>query len=135
MDWQRGKIPFFTLPPDYKEGEDDTPLPLTTTSTQPTDQVNATTAAEQGVEGDVAAANAARAVADAAPLPVPAEAVTEEDAAREAGAGPEEAAAGECLHSHASATAPMLYFLQYLDLCARCHHHQNPCGTSSSHSG
>eukprot|EP00197_Chlamydomonas_leiostraca_P015563 CAMPEP_0202868082 /NCGR_PEP_ID=MMETSP1391-20130828/10164_1 /ASSEMBLY_ACC=CAM_ASM_000867 /TAXON_ID=1034604 /ORGANISM="Chlamydomonas leiostraca, Strain SAG 11-49" /LENGTH=726 /DNA_ID=CAMNT_0049548195 /DNA_START=12 /DNA_END=2192 /DNA_ORIENTATION=+ len=64
-DWQRGKIPFFTLPPDYKEEE------------------------------EVAAAKAE--------VPVPAQAVTEEDALLEAGARPENAmeaarAAQDLLH-------------------------------------
>ncbi|GFR50420.1 hypothetical protein Agub_g12637 [Astrephomene gubernaculifera] len=71
-DWQRGKVPFFTLPPDH------------------TDEAPAKTeeAAEAG-----AAAPAEVAAAVEAELPVPRELVTEEDAAKEAGAKPEVAAA------------------------------------------
>ncbi|GIM05189.1 hypothetical protein Vretimale_9632 [Volvox reticuliferus] len=64
-DWQRGKIPFFTLPPDHTED-----------------------APGAGAEdaSTAAAVNPAR-------LPVPSEMVTEEDAMKEAGAKPEAAAA------------------------------------------
>ncbi|PNH08829.1 Nucleolar GTP-binding protein 2 [Tetrabaena socialis] len=88
-DWQRGKVPFFTLPPDHT---DEAPPPK----------------AGGGGRGKSAAAIAAAAAAAAAAagaaagdvaepraedLPVPREMVTEEDAAKEAGVKPEVAAA------------------------------------------
>ncbi len=74
-DWQRGKVPFFTLPPDHT---DDAPG----------------AAAGSGAEGGKGEGKEAAAAAGAGALPVPKELVTEEDAAREAGAKPEAAAAG-----------------------------------------
>ncbi|KAG2442233.1 hypothetical protein HYH02_009717 [Chlamydomonas schloesseri] len=73
-DWQRGKVPFFTLPPDH-------------TDAPPEAAVAAAAAA--------AALPAAGAPVETGPggLPVPRELVTEEDAAGEAGAKPEAAAA------------------------------------------
>ncbi len=77
-DWQRGKIPFFTLPPDHvpedqfqqrQGGKDEEAAP-------------APAVEEQGAEE-----------AHPQQLPEPAEAVTEQDAMGEAGARPEEAAA------------------------------------------
>ncbi|EFJ47260.1 hypothetical protein VOLCADRAFT_81595 [Volvox carteri f. nagariensis] len=67
-DWQRGKVPFFTLPPDHTE---DAP---------------GSAAAKDDVLTGLGTASAAA-------LPVPKELVTEEDAAKEAGAKPEAAAA------------------------------------------
>ena len=62
LDWQKGKIPFFTLPPGHTEEK---PPPML--------------------------------IEEVIPLPEPAEAVTEADAAGEAGARPEDAAAGVCV--------------------------------------
>lgn len=70
-DWQRGKIPFFTLPPDHLE--------------------EAPTASTSVVADSVLGVGSA---ADAL-LPIPSELVTEEDAVKEAGAKPEVAAAGK----------------------------------------
>ncbi|GLC34322.1 Nuclear/nucleolar GTPase 2 [Pleodorina starrii] len=66
-DWQRGKVPFFTLPPNHT---DEVPPP----------------AASAGEEAVTAAETASA-------LPIPKELVTEEDAMKEAGAKPEAAAA------------------------------------------
>ncbi|GAX81235.1 hypothetical protein CEUSTIGMA_g8667.t1 [Chlamydomonas eustigma] len=73
LDWQKGKIPFFTLPPGHTEEKPSQPSTL--------EPAVADTAVLPlgGVE--------------AGQLPEPAEAVTEEDATREAGANPEDAAA------------------------------------------
>ncbi|KAF5842967.1 NUC091 domain-containing protein [Dunaliella salina] len=65
-DWQRGKIPYFTLPPDYK----------------PEEEQRLALAAEAAVDEETRAE-----------LPAPTNAVTEEDAQREAGVVPETAAA------------------------------------------
>ncbi|GLI67162.1 hypothetical protein VaNZ11_011375 [Volvox africanus] len=67
-DWQRGKIPFFTLPPDHLEEAPGTNL----------------------MTGNASPAAARNTVPC---LPIPSELVTEEDAAKEAGAEPEAAAA------------------------------------------
>jgi nuclear GTP-binding protein len=72
-DWQRGRIPFFSLPPDY--------VPEL-----------AVAAAQQGADGAAGPVVAGREGATAA-LPEPAGAVSEADAAGEAGARPEGAAA------------------------------------------
>ena len=83
LDWQKGKIPFFTLPPGHTEEK---PPPM------------AAVAAAGAVAGAVAGVAVPPAEAlDVAEeeLPAPAEAVTEEDAVKEAGARPEDAAAGE----------------------------------------
>uniref|UniRef100_A0A7S3R4D1 Nuclear/nucleolar GTPase 2 n=2 Tax=Dunaliella tertiolecta TaxID=3047 RepID=A0A7S3R4D1_DUNTE len=65
-DWQRGKIPYFTLPPDYK----------------PEEEQRLASAAEAAVDEETRAE-----------LPAPSHAVTEEDAQGEAGVEPETAAA------------------------------------------
>ncbi|KAG2491941.1 hypothetical protein HYH03_009674 [Edaphochlamys debaryana] len=75
-DWQRGKIPFFTLPPGHT---DEAP--------------GSVPAADKAGEGAGAKEEAAAEPAAEPELPVPRELVTEEDAAREAGAKPEAAAA------------------------------------------
>mmetsp|Transcript_35555 Transcript_35555/g.78915 ORF Transcript_35555/g.78915 Transcript_35555/m.78915 type:complete len:702 (+) Transcript_35555:106-2211(+) len=77
-DWQRGKVPFFTLPPDYQEKA-------------PVKEL-----------GDAVAQQPAPELLE---LPVPAEAVTEEDALAEAGARPENAAAAARAVRDALATA------------------------------
>mmetsp|Transcript_26598 Transcript_26598/g.79029 ORF Transcript_26598/g.79029 Transcript_26598/m.79029 type:complete len:697 (-) Transcript_26598:587-2677(-) len=74
-DWQRGKVPFFTLPPGHTE---DAPPPD-----------------DGGAAGGAAAA----------PLPLPAGGVTEEDAMREAGARPADAAAAAAAAREALAAA------------------------------
>lgn len=66
-DWQRGKIPYFSLPPDYK----------------PEEELRVVAAAEAAVDAETRAE-----------LPVPAGGVTEEDAQGEAGAEAGAAAAG-----------------------------------------
>ncbi|KAG2434724.1 hypothetical protein HXX76_007614 [Chlamydomonas incerta] len=73
-DWQRGKVPFFTLPPDHTEAR---PEAAAAAAQQPEAAAAAADAVETGPGG----------------LPVPREMVTEEDAAAEAGAKPEVAAA------------------------------------------
>jgi hypothetical protein len=70
-DWQRGKIPFFTLPPNH------------------TDEAPGSKPVAPAAEAAAAAAEEPTA------LPVPRELVTEEDAVGEVGAKPEVAAAGE----------------------------------------
>ncbi|KXZ54741.1 hypothetical protein GPECTOR_4g810 [Gonium pectorale] len=75
-DWQRGKIPFFTLPPDHTEEAPGAPAD-----------------AAAAAAATVAPAGEASAAAGPGELPVPRELVTEEDAVREAGAKPEAAAA------------------------------------------
>jgi nuclear GTP-binding protein len=71
-DWQRGKIPYFTLPPDYKPDE------------------------EVAVERRAAAAVDEETRAQ---LPVPQHAVSEEEARQEAGALAAQAAEGGRLSS------------------------------------
>ncbi|GIL53473.1 hypothetical protein Vafri_9068 [Volvox africanus] len=68
-DWQRGKIPFFTLPPDHL------------------DEIPGTSNVAAEDTSAVAVGNMAHG------LPIPSELVTEEDAVKEAGAKPEAAAA------------------------------------------
>ncbi|KAF6258820.1 NUC091 domain-containing protein [Scenedesmus sp. NREL 46B-D3] len=79
-DWQRGKIPFYTLPPGYSE------LP-------------------PGAAGAAAAGGAAAAAAVQQQKQMFAEAVTEDDAAAEAGARPESAAAAAQALRDAAAAA------------------------------
>ena len=74
LDWQKGKIPFFTLPPGHTEEK---PPPMA------------------AVEAGEAAPVVTAVVEELDELPAPAEAVTEQDAIQEAGARAEDAAAGE----------------------------------------
>lgn len=76
LDWQKGKIPFFTLPPGHTEEKPPPSAAALETS-------------------DAAAVAASVPVEELDELPAPAEAVTEEDAVREAGARAEDAAAGK----------------------------------------
>jgi nuclear GTP-binding protein len=85
-DWQRGKIPFFKLPPGHTE---DKPPPTDAAGTSAT----AAAAAIEAAAGALAEGEAGDAAAAATAATVFAEAVTEEDAAGEAGAAPENAAA------------------------------------------
>lgn len=77
-DWQRGKIPFFSLPPGHTEAK---PVPLALAAASDTDGV----IAAAGVDAEDAELVES--------LPVPVNLVTEEDAAAETGAAPEAAAA------------------------------------------
>ncbi len=79
-DWQRGKVPFFTLPPNHTEEAPVAAGAVAAVGSAKTD----------AVAGVVVGAECA-----ADTLPVPRELVTEEDAMKEAGAKPEAAAAGE----------------------------------------
>ena len=72
LDWQKGKIPFFTLPPGHTEEKPPPEVPVAPV--------------EDGLDA------ATRRLGEE--LPTPAEAVTEEDAINEAGASAAEAAAG-----------------------------------------
>jgi nuclear GTP-binding protein len=97
-DWQRGKIPFYTLPPDY------TDLPPAAAAAAAAAGACAAEGAADGSDGeqDAGAAPAAAAAA-ASGEGMFQEAVTADDAAGEAGARPEDAAAAaEALRSAAA---------------------------------
>ena len=85
LDWQKGKIPFFTLPPGHTEEK---PPPMAAVAAA------AAGAVAGAVAGVAVLPTEVLHVAEEEELPAPAEAVTEEDAVKEAGARPEDAAAG-----------------------------------------
>jgi nuclear GTP-binding protein len=94
-DWQRGKIPFYTLPPDYTE------LPPGAAAAA----ADTLTAADAAAEGDEQQQEGGGGPAAAAAGGMFTAAVTEDDAAAEAGARPENAAAAAAALRDAAATA------------------------------
>lgn len=95
-DWQRGKIPFYTLPPDYTEQPPAAAGAGTAVAdhADDADAADGSTPQEEDAEGDEAAAGG-----------IFKEAVTADDAAAEAGARPENAAAAAAALRDAAATA------------------------------